>query len=211
MLVISSATKNAYIALEHNEKHVQTTIDANCKQSENVLVAINQLLEENDLDLDSIKEFGVVVGPGSFTGIRIGVSLVKGLCAGKKLDKVIAISTFDVMARQILKEEKPENDFICVIDALSNLVYMQEFDKNGKPINEAKIISKVELDSMTQIKYGLEEENVCENKIQLQAETLIETAKDLREINSVDVRCLEPIYLRKSQAEENLNKNKKTS
>ena len=64
MLVISSATKNAYIALEHNEKHVQTTIDANCKQSENVLVAINQLLEENDLDLDSIKEFGVVVGPG---------------------------------------------------------------------------------------------------------------------------------------------------
>ena len=63
MLAISTATKKAYIGLDFGGKKIYGQVDANCKQAENVLVKINELLESNDIDIDQIPEIAVVVGP----------------------------------------------------------------------------------------------------------------------------------------------------
>ena len=211
MLALSSATREAYIGLKAQGKVDFSQIDANCKQSENILVKIDELLEKNGIDISEIGNVAVVVGPGSFTGIRIGVALVKGICAGNDIDKVIAISSLDFMAREVLKK-KQKNNFICAIDALSGLVYMKEFDCEGKGLSEEKLISKEEFDNLNLNKFGLVEENICENKISLTSDSLLELAIEKETNNEfVDLKTLSPIYLRKSQAEENLKKNKKTS
>ena len=210
MLVISSATKEAYIGLKAKDKLAFSHIDANCKQSENILVQIDEMLEKNSIDISEVGNFAVVVGPGSFTGIRIGIALVKGICAGKT-DKVVAISSLDFMAKEVLKHN-PKSDFACAIDALSGLVYVKSFDKDGNALSEEKLISKEEFEKLNFDKFGLEEESVCEKKISLSSETLLEIALEKETKNEfADVKTLSPIYLRLSQAEENLKKNKKTS
>ena len=210
MLVISSATKEAYIALKAKDKTAFSQIDANCKQSENILVKIDELLDENNIDISEVGNMAVVVGPGSFTGIRIGIALVKGLCAGKK-DKVIAISSLDFMAKEVLKQN-PNKAFVCAIDALSGLVYAKGFDKDGKTLFEEKLHSKEEFEKLDFDVFGLDEENLCEKKISLSSETLLALALEKEEKNEFeDVKTIAPIYLRLSQAEENLKKNKKTS
>ena len=210
MLAISTATKKAYIGLDFGGKKCFGQVDANCKQAENVLVKINELLEQNDVDINQIENMAVVIGPGSFTGLRIGVALVKGLCAAQERN-IIAISSLDFMAREVLKNQ-PKRDFVCAIDALSGLVYVKEFDSSGKPLSEDKIISREEFDLLDKEKYGLEEENVCQNKIVLSCETLLEIAFEKSENGEFEnVKTLEPVYLRKSQAEENFKKNQKTN
>lgn len=203
ILVVSSATKKAYIGLKTETVEDYCEIDANCKQSENILYQIDNILNCHNIDIKDIEAIGIVIGPGSFTGIRIGVALVKGLCANNKNIKIYPISTLDFMAEHIIDSNK----FICAINALSNLVFVKNFnDCDGCE----KLIALDELNEQDIKKYGLDEEDVCEEKIVLETKKLIElTIKKIQQNKSVDVNELSPIYLRNSQAEENLKKNQK--
>lgn len=209
LLAISSSTKKAYIALKTEKFSDFCEIDANCKQSENILYQIDELLSRHEMTIDDINNIAVVVGPGSFTGVRIGVALVKGFCAGNREINVYPVSSFDFMAETV---EAPQEDFVCVINALSGLYFIKKFDKNKKAISKESMITAEELADIKGKKIGLEEENVCERKIELNAEALLALSqKVISEEKSVKPEHLTPIYLRNSQAEENLNKNKKTS
>lgn len=208
VLAISSATKKAYLSLKTDEFEDFCEIDANCKQSENILFEIDKLLTSHNMDIRSITDIAVVIGPGSFTGVRIGVALVKGLCAGNKEIKVYPLSSLDFMAEEV---EMAENGFVCAINALSGLAFVKEFDKYGKAISEEKMINASELSAYNSQVYGLEEENMCENKISLSSAKLLTLAlKRIEAGVSVKPSELSPVYLRNSQAEENLNKNKKS-
>ncbi len=203
ILVISSATKKAYIGLKTPMVEDYCEIDANCKQSENILYQIDNILNCHNVDINDIDAIGVVIGPGSFTGIRIGVALVKGLCANNKNIKIYPISTLDFMAEHITINEK----FVCVINALSNLVFVKRFNDGN---DSAKLITLNELNEQNIKKYGLDEENVCEAKITLETKKLIKLVmKKIEQNEMVSINELNPIYLRNSQAEENLKKNQK--
>lgn len=205
ILVISSATKKAYICLKTELCEDFREIDANCKQSENILFQIDNLLSCHNMDLSDINDIAVVVGPGSFTGVRIGVSLVKGFCAGNKNIKVYPISTFDFMAEHI-KDER----FACVLNALSGLAFVKEYDRISGKEGEEKMIEVKELCEIKSPKFGIAEEDVCGDKIDLSASKLLACA--MRKIEQGETVCskeLCPVYLRNSQAEENLKKNKK--
>lgn len=206
ILVISSATKKAYICLKAGERESFCEIDANCKQSENILVEIDKLLNGANLEIKDIDDVGVVVGPGSFTGVRIGVALVKGFCAGNKNIKVCPISSLDLMAKHISIVEP----FACGINALSGLVFVKTFGE--KTYERESLVSMEEFNTLSLPKFGLEEENICENKITLSPKSLLSLAlEQMNEGKFVDPFVLSPVYLRNSQAEENLKKIKKTS
>ena len=209
VLAISSATKKAYIGLKTDTLVDFSEIDANCKQSESILFEIDKLLSKNELTLKDITDIAVVVGPGSFTGVRIGIALAKGLGAGQKNLKFYPISSLDFMAQEVKKVE--ERKFLCVINALSGLAFVKEFDASAKPISDEKMVNINELSSYNIPIYGLDEENICEQRISLSAETLLNLALQKVQCgNSVEIKDLSPVYLRNSQAEENLKKNKKS-
>ena len=76
-LVINTATDELFIVLQKGEELFSKSINSKMHHNETMLPEIDLLLKENNVDIKEIDELGVVIGPGSFTGIRVGISTVK--------------------------------------------------------------------------------------------------------------------------------------
>lgn len=204
MLVISTVTKKAYIAVEHDGKEYFSEVEADCKQSERILPEIDKILDENNISLKDIGNIAVLVGPGSFTGIRIGIALVKGLCAGDKNHNVIPISTLDMMAYININKNKPTENFYCVMNALSKRFFVAKYSKIGKKLSEEEMIFEEDFLKLKDV-VMLDEESLGFDEVSFTPKLILEYAKVLeKEGKFVLADKITPIYIRKAQAEENL-------
>ncbi len=115
-------------------------------------VFVDELLRETGIAPDELDAVAVGKGPGSYTGLRIGVSFAKGLCYGLK-KPLLAVGSLDALtevAREdyeagILDVENWENARLCpMVDARRMEVYAQVFDTAGRALNEveAEIITE---------------------------------------------------------------------
>jgi len=111
-------------------------------------VLIEKLLLKNNITIQQLDAIAVSMGPGSYTGLRIGVSVAKGICYGA--DKpLIAVSTLQSMASGFIREHLPDNQpcnawFCPMIDARRLEVYTAFFDDklNSQSGITAEIINK---------------------------------------------------------------------
>ena len=213
MLAINTAFMTANLALVGKDKKcVFREMDAKSKHSENVLKNIDEMCQELGCEISDVATLAVVTGPGSFTGLRIGVSIAKALACVKKSLKLISLSPLELMAYIIAKQEKLQGDFVCILNALSGLAFVAEFDKNGAKKQAEKLVKTEELSSYNGMKIGLNGDNMqnyCDRTISISSEDLLEFAlqKELHK-DFVPEADLLPFYLRLSQAEDNLNSKK---
>lgn len=107
-------------------------------------VFVDELLRENVLAPDDLDAVAVGKGPGSYTGLRIGVSFAKGLCYGLNIP-LLGVGSLDALtevAREdfeagILAVENWDEAVLCpMVDARRMEVYAQVFDSAGKPLTE---------------------------------------------------------------------------
>ena len=103
MIALCSSFKEALICVDIDGKQDFCTLPANCKHSENVLPCVDKCLQHIGKNINDNDCFAVVVGPGSFTGIRIGISLVKGFIAGNNKFKILPITSFELIAYNYIK------------------------------------------------------------------------------------------------------------
>ena len=208
MIALSTAFKTALIGISLDGCEKTFELEANCKHSENLLLSIDKLLDEMNKSIQENDSYAVVVGPGSFTGVRIAISLVKGFLAGDENKKIVTLTSFELMAYTYINKFRPNEDFACVIDGLSGLYFVCEFDKNGIQTGKERILSHEDYQNLKVKKIGLTEESIsCDEKIDLSALDLLTLAKD--KFLSGKLSKLEellPLYLRKSQAEESQTK-----
>ncbi|MCF6348094.1 MAG: tRNA (adenosine(37)-N6)-threonylcarbamoyltransferase complex dimerization subunit type 1 TsaB [Flavobacteriaceae bacterium] len=137
ILNIETATKNCSVSLADNGKllAVKELNDRNYSHSENLHVFIEEVLKSANRSIAEIDAIAVSKGPGSYTGLRIGVSTAKGLCFS--LDKpLISISTLASLANSI----SVENDAVIVplLDARRMEVYSAIFDNQYNQIREVR-------------------------------------------------------------------------
>ncbi len=120
ILSIDSSSKVATAALlEDGNLLGEITLNNKKEHSTILMTLLENLLENCNLDIDSIDGFVVSKGPGSFTGLRIGMATIKGLSFGGN-KPYVSISSLDALAYSIA----PFNGIICpVMDALRNNVY----------------------------------------------------------------------------------------
>ena len=98
ILAFDSTAKAASVAVCEDEKCLALyTIDNGLTQSELLLPMAEDMLKGLGLKFSDIGLLATSVGPGSFTGVRIGVSLVKGLAFGRSVP-CVAVSTLDALA-----------------------------------------------------------------------------------------------------------------
>lgn len=131
ILSIETATSVCSVAL-HNEGALLAEQTLYIEQSHSGLLApsIKSLLSYCSLVMNDIEAVAVSKGPGSYTGLRIGVSTAKGICDA--IDKpLIAINTLEAMAFGVSKYVNTENSLLCpMIDARRMEVYYLLTDIN---------------------------------------------------------------------------------
>lgn len=200
-LFIDTSYKSLYIGLTDNEKVVdEICIMAEANFSERLIPLLKDIMGKNNIELDSINKIFVTVGPGSFTGIRIGVTVCKmlGLLLKKK---IVPISSLEFMATTSVDTEYK----VPFIDARHNCCFAGVYDKNGINIvpdsycNIDELIKGIN-GNITFISYDdLNLENTIYPHYNVM--DIINKHKNDEGLNPHEVR---PNYLKKTEAEERL-------
>lgn len=120
LLTIDSATMVAGVSIvDENRLIGELTVNYQKTHSEKLLTAIDHLLQDVGLGIDDMNAFGVVSGPGSFTGLRIGMATAKGFA--QALNKpMVTVSTLESLAHNL----NYATGLVCpILDAQRNQVY----------------------------------------------------------------------------------------
>ena len=145
ILCIETGTDICSVGIAENGELVSLReSDEGRDHARKVGVFVDEILKENRLDPDDLDAVAVGKGPGSYTGLRIGVSFAKGLCYGLR-KPLVAVGSLDALcevAREdyeagILAVEDWERAVLCpMVDARRMEVYTQLFDAQGRPLTE---------------------------------------------------------------------------
>ena len=183
-LIFDSTSEDLLVMLISGEK-TDYIISSGDKRSHNskILELADELLERNNLTVSDIEYVSSVTGPGSFTGIRIGVSTANALSYGSGAE-LVDVNAFEAMAYGI-------KDALCLIDALHGNYYFAKV--TGGVISETGYIEKAQADED-------KSEKVFRTVDRTYASKLAAVIKDKAEKNQT-AKKLMPLYLRKSQAE----------
>lgn len=126
ILAIDTSSKICSVAiLEDNEVIDELNLDDGKTHSENLMPLVDEILKKNNLNLKQIELLACCVGPGSFTGIRIGVATIKPIAEVLNI-KIASITSLETLARN----EENEEIIVSLIDARNNQVYAGIFDKD---------------------------------------------------------------------------------
>lgn len=103
--------------------------------AERIMNLIDTVVEQSGIRLSELDAIAVSIGPGSFTGLRIGLSVAKGLCFS--LDKpLVAVPTLHVLAQRAAADNSVRTPYIlAAIDARRDEVYCQLFRRNGTTVH----------------------------------------------------------------------------
>ena len=217
ILGISTSSNIASVAISKNTECIkELNINNNKTHSETLVPLINELLNETNIKLQDIDLIASDNGPGSFTGIRIGISTVKAIAESLNIP-VVAVSSLEGLAYNINSSE-----CICsLIDARNNQVYCGLFDSNHTLIGNymaddinavLKVINQAK--NVTFVGDGAVAHKDLLNISDFKSDNLLH-AKNINlcafdkfskgEILNAD--SILPMYLRKSQAERMRNLN----
>ena len=128
LLAIDTSTKNLSLAVTKKGKVVKfRNVKLTRPLSSSIMPSIKKILNSAGITLSKLDGFAVGLGPGSFTGLRVGLSTIKGLAFATK-KPVVGISSLDVLAMNI-KEDCAQICTLC--DAKRNLVYACLYEKKG--------------------------------------------------------------------------------
>lgn len=210
ILNIETATKNCSVSIA---KEGRTLV---CKQiaeqgyshAEKLHLFIDEALTESNLSFSDLEAIAVSQGPGSYTGLRIGVSAAKGLCYALDLP-LIAVDTLEVLASQI---SVSEGIVIPMIDARRMEVFSAVFDANGQKIRETKA-EIIDENSYSEIDQQIHligdgalklQEILKAEKFVFHQEVVYPSANEISKISfekykksdTVDVAYFEPFYLK---------------
>ncbi len=102
-------------------------------------VFIGEVMRDAGIKTEELSAVAVSAGPGSYTGLRIGMATAKGLCFGLNVP-LIAISTTESMVHAFLQRQRPSAGDLLVpmVDARRLEVFTRVFNHEGKPISEPK-------------------------------------------------------------------------
>ncbi len=214
-LAIDTSSSICSVAILEDDKLIdEENLNDGRTHSENLMPIIDEILKRNSLDIKDIEMISCCTGPGSFTGIRIGVATIKPIAEVLNI-KIASVTSLEILARSVENKET----VVSLIDARNNQVYCGIFDKN---YNKAQEYLADDINNVIEVLKKYENITVVGNGAILHKELLINSLKNVdfwAENNQSAANCgkigykksiennlhtadtIIPIYLRKSQAE----------
>ncbi|NLK45813.1 MAG: tRNA (adenosine(37)-N6)-threonylcarbamoyltransferase complex dimerization subunit type 1 TsaB [Treponema sp.] len=217
-LAVDTSINKISLAAWNEDTHTSLIIQAELKQSEKIVPAIEYVLEQSKLDVNDIEFLAVALGPGTFTGLRLGFSAIKAISLATGAP-IYGIPTLD--AYQAAFSEY-RGTFVPVIDAKKGRFYISVWRNGIKCIEDTDISPEDALktfdpeeelllvgndaplfrDKLLEIR-PLQKCFVFDSSICI-ADQLIIMAEHLFRTNAEPLKDYDgPTYIRKSEAEEN--------
>ena len=136
ILCLETATPSCSVALVHNGEVLACEEDPKGQNhSEKITLFIDKVMKKAGISYDQLDAVAVSMGPGSYTGLRIGVSTAKGICYAVS-KPLIAVETLEAMAYGC----KNNGILIPMIDARRMEVYAAIFDENVNKIKDTEAV-----------------------------------------------------------------------
>lgn len=225
-LAIDTSTMMATCAVLDGDALLgEFSLNQDMSHSENLMPMVKEILDNLKLQAKDIDLYGVGLGPGSFTGLRIGAATIKALA--HVFDKpIIGVSTLEALAYNL-----PYNGLIVpMIDARRNRVYTGVYQWEGQEIKNIVEAGAVDIDQLLDMLLAYEDIIVNGNGLHLYQEKILDKLGDrvrLAPLGSRECRAasvaelarikyqagirddyysLVPDYLRESQAQRELKK-----
>lgn len=217
ILGIDTSTNVGTVAIYSDTKGTlgEISVNINKTHSENIMVMIDELFKLTNTTINDIDKIAVSIGPGSFTGIRIGVAVAKGLASATNC-KIVGVNELDVIAGNSTSNEceicsiidaRKERGYYCTFKYENGILKQLEDYKVGELrefLETRKEIRTVYLGDGAINYKNLISNIVGENGLFAPKSLNLPRASVVAElgINSEDnLYTMEPIYLSKSQAE----------
>ncbi len=197
VLLLDTSSSKLIVAICNDEKIIYEKIsDSDNNHSKLTMTLIEKAFKENNLEPKDINKIMVAVGPGSYTGIRIGVTIAKTYAWALGID-LIPISSLDLM-----REGIELSNVIPVIDARRNN-YFTKFDNKEMFIDldtlKEKLHEDVTITGEESLKENFKEFSFCPLNYNL-LKTITKHLND----NPVNPHNLKPNYLKLTEAEEKM-------
>lgn len=183
-LFISTYSYLITIGLIKNDKTLAIKkVESIKSHSKYLIPTIDSILKENNLELSNINEIVVIIGPGSFTGVRLGVIVAKTLAYSLKI-KIKIITSIEALA---VSNDVLERKIVTVSD---NKGVYYAFFENNEPKTEIKYLSKTEFEN-------IKSKDIIINDNVLNLEKITIYLKNKAFTNSHEVK---PIYIKEIEA-----------
>jgi tRNA threonylcarbamoyladenosine biosynthesis protein TsaB len=187
--------EHSYFELNIHEKHIH---------SKKLIGMIDIVLKESSVSLTKIKLIAVSIGPGSFTGLRIGLTAAKGIGFGANLP-IAPVPTFDALALHISSFTKNDSEFQIIRKASIEDYYFAKYSYHGrvvKNLTEVNLINKTELKNNLNPQYLIYGDKIDSfeiNSIEGPTALMICRYSNLfgKDLLTFDYDYLEPFYLKK--------------
>lgn len=216
ILYIETATEICSVAISKGSELIALKEESKgFSHAEKMIPFIDQLLQEAQILPTELDAIAVSIGPGSYTGLRIGASTAKGVCYALDIP-VITVSTLLSIAEGVKKDEMLlDQDFIIapMIDARRMEVYTALYNQKGKLLNDihAEIIDESSFKEILELHHivfcgnGMpkskdllsQNENALFSAVTLSAQNMIYPAiEKYKNAQFEDVAYFEPLYLK---------------
>tara|TARA_B100001175_G_C19307350_1_gene541195 strand:+ start:79 stop:714 length:636 start_codon:yes stop_codon:yes gene_type:complete len=123
---------------DRNNLYYQKCIPLSKDRAGILFTNLEKMISKLKIDLDSIDMLFSTVGPGNFNGIRISLSLIKGLAIAKNI-KIAGLSSLELMSRSFVN--KNQQNICTIIKASPDFYYLEIFDEFYRSVEEAKLIN----------------------------------------------------------------------
>lgn len=217
ILGIDTSTNVGTVAIYSDIKGTlgEISVNINKTHSENIMVMIDELFKLTNTTINDIDKIAVSIGPGSFTGIRIGVAVAKGLASATNC-KIVGVNELDVIAGNSTSNEceicsiidaRKERGYYCTFKYENGILKQLEDYKVGELkefLETRKEIRTVYLGDGAINYKNLISNIVGENGLFAPKSLNLPRASVVAELginNEDNLYTMEPIYLSKSQAE----------
>lgn len=211
ILAIDTTTKKASVALKDDNKIYFKQIDNDITHSEKLLPLLDQVLNENNTNLKDIDLFAITLGPGSFTGVRIGIASIKAI-AKVTNKKIFGTTSLELLAIDGIKKCTFTPKYVLsLMDARNQRAYynlykyensrLESLDFSGNDYAK-DIIANVQNMNLEDLLI------VIDNNSNINLENVAVADLDLKNIFELDMTNelfdylnLDAMYYRKSEAE----------
>lgn len=208
-LVIDTCTSSLIISIIQNDKILAIHEEKlNSDMSTKIIPVMQELFNNLNMEPKDIDKILVAVGPGSFTGIRIGVTVAKTFAWSLNIP-IVPFSSLELMATTNIKEDY----IVPIINARRDFVYAGIYDEHLTVIEKDKYISIEDLKNKLQDKnYSFVSYDAFENLTVIEPSiNVLKIVEKYKNVEAVNPHKINPNYLKLTEAEMKLKNDNKNN